>query len=116
MAYAIFPASVCVDGGITDYHFDTPLSYVDGIVLYLHFSPRLVPVRPYDALASPDSGYQSGNAAWEKRKGWSKSLAACWSSNHGLTPSHWHEPCCTLMCQTGLTTRQEALNLQGRGL
>lgn len=33
----------CVDGGITDYHFDTPLSYADGIVLYLHFSPRLVP-------------------------------------------------------------------------
>lgn len=33
----------CVDGGITDYHFDTPLSYAEGIVLYLHFSPRLVP-------------------------------------------------------------------------
>ncbi|HEX6592482.1 MAG TPA: patatin-like phospholipase family protein [Moraxellaceae bacterium] len=33
----------CVDGGITDYHFDTPLSYGEGIVLYLHFSPRLVP-------------------------------------------------------------------------
>lgn len=33
----------CVDGGIIDYHFDTPLPYKDGIVLYLHFSPRLVP-------------------------------------------------------------------------
>jgi predicted acylesterase/phospholipase RssA len=34
---------VCVDGGILDYHFDTPLDYASGIVLYLHFSPRLVP-------------------------------------------------------------------------
>lgn len=34
---------VCVDGGIIDYHFDTPLPYADGLVLYLHFSPRLVP-------------------------------------------------------------------------
>lgn len=34
---------VCVDGGITDYHFDSALPYNDGIVLYLHFSPRLVP-------------------------------------------------------------------------
>lgn len=34
---------VCVDGGIIDYHFDTPLPYADGIVLYPHFSPRLVP-------------------------------------------------------------------------
>lgn len=33
----------CVDGGITDYHFDTPLPYDSGIVLYLHFSPRLIP-------------------------------------------------------------------------
>lgn len=33
----------CVDGGIIDYHFDSPLSYQDGVVLYLHFSPRLVP-------------------------------------------------------------------------
>lgn len=33
----------CVDGGIIDYHFDTPLPYEQGIVLYLHFSPRLVP-------------------------------------------------------------------------
>jgi predicted acylesterase/phospholipase RssA len=33
----------CVDGGIIDYHFDTPLDYANGIVLYLHFSPRLVP-------------------------------------------------------------------------
>lgn len=33
----------CVDGGIIDYHFDTPLPYDNGIVLYLHFSPRLVP-------------------------------------------------------------------------
>jgi hypothetical protein len=32
-----------VDGGIIDYHFDTPLDYANGIVLYLHFSPRLVP-------------------------------------------------------------------------
>lgn len=33
----------CVDGGIIDYHFDTPLPYEQGLVLYLHFSPRLVP-------------------------------------------------------------------------
>ena len=33
----------CVDGGIIDYHFDTPLPYEHGIVLQLHFSPRLVP-------------------------------------------------------------------------
>lgn len=33
----------CVDGGIIDYHFDTPLPYDRGLVLYLHFSPRLVP-------------------------------------------------------------------------
>lgn len=33
----------CVDGGIIDYHFDTPLPYDQGLVLYLHFSPRLVP-------------------------------------------------------------------------
>ncbi|HCT41342.1 MAG TPA: alpha/beta hydrolase [Moraxellaceae bacterium] len=33
----------CVDGGIIDYHFDTPLPYDNGIVLYLHFSPRLIP-------------------------------------------------------------------------
>jgi len=33
----------CVDGGIIDYHFDTPLPYEKGLVLYLHFSPRLVP-------------------------------------------------------------------------
>lgn len=33
----------CVDGGIIDYHFDSALPYEQGIVLYLHFSPRLVP-------------------------------------------------------------------------
>lgn len=33
----------CVDGGIIDYHFDTPLPYDKGVVLYLHFSPRLIP-------------------------------------------------------------------------
>lgn len=33
----------CIDGGVIDYHFDTPLPYRDGIILYLHFSPRLVP-------------------------------------------------------------------------
>lgn len=34
---------VCIDGGVIDYHFDTPLPYDNGLVLYLHFSPRLVP-------------------------------------------------------------------------
>lgn len=34
---------ICVDGGIIDYHFDSPLPYPDGIVLYLHFTPRVVP-------------------------------------------------------------------------
>ncbi len=34
---------ICVDGGIIDYHFDSPLPYPEGIVLYLHFTPRVVP-------------------------------------------------------------------------
>jgi predicted acylesterase/phospholipase RssA len=34
---------VCIDGGVIDYHFDTPLPYDNGLILYLHFSPRLVP-------------------------------------------------------------------------
>lgn len=31
------------DGGIVDYHFDSPLSGEDGLVLYPHFYPYLVP-------------------------------------------------------------------------
>jgi hypothetical protein len=31
------------DGGIIDYHFDSPLSGEDGLVLYPHFYPHLVP-------------------------------------------------------------------------
>jgi len=31
------------DGGIVDYHFDCPLSGDDGLVLYPHFYPHLVP-------------------------------------------------------------------------
>jgi len=31
------------DGGIVDYHFDSPLSGVDGLVMYPHFYPHLVP-------------------------------------------------------------------------
>ena len=31
------------DGGIIDYHFDSPLSGEDGLVLYPHFYPYLVP-------------------------------------------------------------------------
>ncbi|NGP52625.1 patatin-like phospholipase family protein [Thioalkalivibrio sp. XN8] len=31
------------DGGIVDYHFDSPLSGDDGLVLYPHFYPHLVP-------------------------------------------------------------------------
>ena len=31
------------DGGITDYHFDMPFTELDGLVLYPHFSPRVVP-------------------------------------------------------------------------
>ena len=31
------------DGGITDYHFDMPFSKLDGLVLYPHFSPKIVP-------------------------------------------------------------------------
>ena len=31
------------DGGIVDYHFDSPLSGEDGLVLYPHFYPHLVP-------------------------------------------------------------------------
>lgn len=32
-----------VDGGITDYHFDLPFHLHDGLVLYPHFYPRVVP-------------------------------------------------------------------------
>jgi hypothetical protein len=32
-----------VDGGITDYHFDLPFDRHDGLVLYPHFSPRVIP-------------------------------------------------------------------------
>jgi len=31
------------DGGITDYHFDFPFHGDDELVLYPHFSPRVVP-------------------------------------------------------------------------
>ena len=31
------------DGGITDYHFDMPFTELDGLVLYPHFSPKIVP-------------------------------------------------------------------------
>lgn len=31
------------DGGITDYHFDLPFHASDGLVLYPHFYPRVVP-------------------------------------------------------------------------
>lgn len=31
------------DGGITDYHFDLPLSHADGLTLYPHFYPSLTP-------------------------------------------------------------------------
>ncbi|MFM1896533.1 MAG: hypothetical protein RLZZ385_1607 [Pseudomonadota bacterium] len=32
-----------LDGGITDYHFDLPFHSRDGLVLYPHFYPRVVP-------------------------------------------------------------------------
>lgn len=31
------------DGGITDYHFDLPLSHAEGLTLYPHFYPSLTP-------------------------------------------------------------------------
>lgn len=31
------------DGGITDYHFDLPLSHADGLTLYPHFYPKMTP-------------------------------------------------------------------------
>ncbi len=32
-----------LDGGITDYHFDVPFHTIDGLVLYPHFYPRVIP-------------------------------------------------------------------------
>ena len=37
------PAGLYRDGGIVDYHFDSPLAGGDGLVLYPHFYPYLVP-------------------------------------------------------------------------
>ncbi|HET8730229.1 MAG TPA: hypothetical protein VFM34_03895, partial [Moraxellaceae bacterium] len=37
------PEGVYRDGGLTDYHLAVPLAPRDGIVLYPHFSPRVVP-------------------------------------------------------------------------
>jgi hypothetical protein len=37
------PEGLYVDGGITDYHFDVPFHANDGLVLYPHFFPRVVP-------------------------------------------------------------------------
>ncbi|MBT8146919.1 MAG: patatin-like phospholipase family protein [Gammaproteobacteria bacterium] len=37
------PKGLYVDGGITDYHFDVPFHSNDGLVLYPHFYPRVVP-------------------------------------------------------------------------
>jgi len=37
------PSGTYRDGGIIDYHFDSPLSGEDGLVLYPHFYPYLVP-------------------------------------------------------------------------
>lgn len=37
------PAGRYRDGGVVDYHFDCPLSGDDGLVLYPHFYPHLVP-------------------------------------------------------------------------
>ncbi|BAJ03730.1 alpha/beta hydrolase [Shewanella violacea] len=31
------------DGGITDYHFDLPLSHAEGLTIYPHFYPRITP-------------------------------------------------------------------------
>jgi len=37
------PKGLYWDGGITDYHFDMPFHTGDDLVLYPHFSPRVVP-------------------------------------------------------------------------
>lgn len=37
------PAGTYRDGGLTDYHLTVPLAAREGIVLYPHFSPRVVP-------------------------------------------------------------------------
>lgn len=37
------PQGLYRDGGLTDYHLAVPLAERDGIVLYPHFSPRVVP-------------------------------------------------------------------------
>lgn len=37
------PSGLYLDGGITDYHFDVPFHGNDGLVLYPHFYPRVVP-------------------------------------------------------------------------
>lgn len=37
------PEGLYIDGGITDYHFDLPASNESGLILYPHFSPRVVP-------------------------------------------------------------------------
>lgn len=37
------PRGLYWDGGITDYHFDLPFHAGSGLVLYPHFSPRIVP-------------------------------------------------------------------------
>lgn len=37
------PAGTYRDGGLTDYHLTVPLAEREGIVLYPHFSPRVVP-------------------------------------------------------------------------
>ena len=37
------PAGQYYDGGITDYHFDLPLSHTTGLTLYPHFYPHMSP-------------------------------------------------------------------------
>ncbi|MCG9698211.1 alpha/beta hydrolase [Shewanella sp. Isolate11] len=37
------PAGAYYDGGITDYHFDLPLSHATGLTLYPHFYPHMLP-------------------------------------------------------------------------
>ncbi|WP_076416123.1 patatin-like phospholipase family protein [Shewanella sp. UCD-KL12] len=37
------PKGHYVDGGITDYHFDLPLSHAQGLTLYPHFYPEITP-------------------------------------------------------------------------
>lgn len=37
------PSGLYWDGGITDYHFDIPFHAGDDLVLYPHFSPRVIP-------------------------------------------------------------------------